>query len=100
MQSFGKGCRYPCSKHCLNKTCHESNGNCVYGCEMGFYGDKCDKGWFLNLYITFLLYSFEGKNNESKFCASTKTVFHIDNSLSFVEYIDRSKSFFTIIFMK
>ena len=47
VQSFGERCRYPCSKHCLNKTCNEVTGNCLYGCEMRFYGDKCDKGWFL-----------------------------------------------------
>ena len=40
-------------------------------------------------YITFLLYSFERNNNESKFCAPTNTVFHNDNDLSFVKYQDR-----------
>lgn len=44
VQSYGKNCRNACSMHCVNETCNIFNGSCVYGCEEGFSGDRCDKG--------------------------------------------------------
>ena len=29
--------------------CNHVNGSCLNGCDVGVYGDKCDKGKFYNL---------------------------------------------------
>ena len=44
VDSYGKDCRYPCGKHCVNGACDRFNGSCVDGCVDGFIGEKCNKG--------------------------------------------------------
>lgn len=39
--SYGENCWYPCSVHCINKTCDRFNGSCLSGCTEG---DICDRG--------------------------------------------------------
>eukprot|EP00105_Crassostrea_gigas_P008584 XP_011423194.1 PREDICTED: cell death abnormality protein 1 [Crassostrea gigas] len=32
-----------CSAHCSNITCNNITGLCTFGCQAGFYGEKCDR---------------------------------------------------------
>lgn len=41
MLTYGENCQFPCSVHCINKTCNKKNGTCLYGCEDGY---QCDEG--------------------------------------------------------
>lgn len=44
VQSYGENCRNPCSPHCYNQTCEKFKGQCLFGCNDGFYGEKCERG--------------------------------------------------------
>ncbi|XP_062567729.1 multiple epidermal growth factor-like domains protein 10 [Saccostrea cucullata] len=42
--SYGPGCAYNCSGHCLNDTfCNKQTGHCDAGCEPGYTGNLCNK---------------------------------------------------------
>lgn len=41
--TFGSECERTCGK-CLNMThCHQVNGTCLHGCELGYQGHRCQK---------------------------------------------------------
>ena len=44
VDSYREDCRYPCSTHCVNNTCNRYHGRCVFGCDDGFIGEKCNRG--------------------------------------------------------
>lgn len=44
VQSYGENCRNSCSSHCYNQTCERFNGQCLLGCNDGFYGEQCERG--------------------------------------------------------
>lgn len=49
---YGPGCTYYCSRHCRDGApCNTTTGACDTGCEDGYTGEMCDKGYFL-VYLT------------------------------------------------
>nr|XP_022317542.1 multiple epidermal growth factor-like domains protein 6 isoform X2 [Crassostrea virginica] len=41
---YGPGCTESCSSHCrINQTKCDHFGHCIYGCKLGWRGDKCDE---------------------------------------------------------
>ncbi|XP_036356191.1 multiple epidermal growth factor-like domains protein 10 [Octopus sinensis] len=47
-QLYGKDCINEC--HCSRaESCHQSTGICNYGCEDGWYGEKCDMQTYVNI---------------------------------------------------
>lgn len=44
---YGPGCKYDCSTHCRDGApCNTTTGACDTGCEAGYTGKMCDKGYF------------------------------------------------------
>lgn len=42
---YGPECSIKCVGHCKdNETCDHINGTCHKGCNVGWTGEKCDKG--------------------------------------------------------
>lgn len=58
VKSYGENCQNPCSQHCLNQTCDRFNGKCLFWCEEGFYGEKCDKGRIFFFKVLICIYIF------------------------------------------
>lgn len=42
---YGPTCSLECADSCVNSTCNNYTGSCMYGCQEGFYGDQCDRDW-------------------------------------------------------
>lgn len=40
-RSYGENCRFPCSVHCINKTCDRFDGRCLVVCKDD---STCDPG--------------------------------------------------------
>lgn len=40
---YGPTCSLECADSCVNSTCNNYTGSCIYGCQEGFYGDQCDR---------------------------------------------------------
>lgn len=38
---YDKECNLKCSQFCQKKSCHQTSGECVYGCEDGYIGGLC-----------------------------------------------------------
>lgn len=39
---YGPTCSLECADSCVNNTCNNTTGSCMYGCQERFYGDQCD----------------------------------------------------------
>lgn len=56
---YGVNCKQQCERHCRDgATCNQVTGHCDRGCEAGWTGDMCDKGFTrifnITLYILLL----------------------------------------------
>lgn len=40
---YGPTCSLECADSCVNNTCNNYTGSCMYGCQEGFYGYQCDR---------------------------------------------------------
>ncbi|CAI6359203.1 unnamed protein product [Macrosiphum euphorbiae] len=43
MGTYGAGCKQTCSDHCLNNTCDQYTGACLYGCSVGYILPHCSE---------------------------------------------------------
>lgn len=53
---YGENCSRPCVGHCRDgATCNHVNGQCDGGCDAGWAGQLCKKGYFsyTKIYITY-----------------------------------------------
>ena len=41
---YGLECSQVCGNCSNGEQCHHVNGSCINGCDVGVFGDKCDKG--------------------------------------------------------
>lgn len=53
--TYGSECKHNCSRHCFNDlACNRTNGICDMGCKAGYKGQKCDTGFILTYYTSFI----------------------------------------------
>ena len=43
-KTYGAECKQACGNCRNGEPCHHVNGSCLFGCDAGVYGDKCDTG--------------------------------------------------------
>lgn len=54
---YGPGCKYNCSRHCRDgDPCNATTGACDTGCEAGYIGEMCDKGYFYKHWYQILFF--------------------------------------------
>lgn len=73
VKSYGENCKHQCSQHCVNQTCDRFTGKCLSWCKEGFYGEKCNQGYFFflllkMLFIYAIICQYVCTFSSSKFC--------------------------------
>lgn len=56
---YGANCSQQCERHCGDgATCNQVTGHCDRGCEAGWTGDMCDKGFTYILTSHYFFFAF------------------------------------------
>ena len=49
--TYGLDCNQTCGNCSKEEQCNRVNGSCLNGCDLGVYGDKCDRGKLIILLL-------------------------------------------------